>query len=260
MLAFANTEAGKSLQNIYRWKQFRTDEPDNVWVEYLGETANDFSHGILMYNTGVVFLNYEDGRFIPEKQKIFLMGLIGHDWGEAIINGEGVGDVGAYAKTGAIENKESDMARKAIASINIDKKTKKELVSAYEQVVEGKDPELQYAFKALEKTEYVITAMKLYQTCKKLRERGKTGIKQEEAFVGRVLVFDLPKVLDEYAPCYPNSIGRLLKNSAALIDEMFAYSLPWLMENKFWRGKEVDHAVKAEEFRTKWEAFKSRTV
>jgi hypothetical protein len=259
MTAFAASEAGQSLKETYRWSMgFRKNESNRRWEKIFGVTAVDFKHGVLMYNIGRIFLEHEQGRFTPEQEEIFLYGLLTHDWGEAKINGHGVGDVSAQIKTAKDEKGEMKMFPRVIKQIKLPEDIKAKLVNGYEKVVEGGDPALFDAFKALEKTEYVITAMKVFQNCERLREKKRRVLSEEseQALVGRVLIFDLARVLDTYAPAYPESIGLLFKNSSNLIDSMLSYSRPWLEKNKEWMGKPVDHEGKAIEFESKWEAFK----
>ncbi len=256
--ALAESAAGKSLKKTYRWQQFRTDESNKKWREALGATGQVFTHGDLFYHIGEVFLKFENGKFTPEEQETFLYGLAVHDIGEAIIDGKGVGDIGAYMKKASDEKREVKIAYKATESLKLPDELKAKLLDSYKKVVEGEDPKLHRAFKALEKTEYILTAMKVYQNGKRMRKQGKRPLKYEAALVGRVLVFDLAKDLDVYIPEYPNSIGRMLKHAVPLIDEMFAYSRPWLETNTEWRGKPVDGKALAEAFSLKWEAFKNR--
>lgn len=260
MAALKASEAGKSLQNTYRWSSFRMDESDRLWREILGATAQDFSHGQLMYGIARSFLEYEPFRFSPEQQTVFMFGVLSHDWGEAILDGKGVGDVSAQVKTSAIELEESVIARQVIASLMLPGLLKQRLSDGYSKVVEGRDQKLHHAFKALEKTEYVITATKVYQNCQCLRAQGRSTIQQELPLVGRVLIFDLSKVLDMFIPEYHQSIGTYFHNQECLIDEMLDYSLPWLKETKSWLAKPVDHAGFAESFEKKWNTFKQERL
>ena len=256
--ALENSEAGRSLKETYRWSQFRKNESNEEWKAIYGATGQVFSHGILFYNFMRWFTRQEKERFNIEEVETLLWGTAPHDIGEAKINGKGVGDIGAYAKTSADEKKETKIAYRAIDSLDLSDEIKSRLLDGYKKVIEGEDPKLHQAFKALEKTEYVLTAIKVYLNGKRLKFQGKPGLKFQEPMIGRVLVFDLPKVLEVYAPEYPASIGKFFHDNSSLIDEMFAYSLHWLMENKFWDGKDVNHSAKAEEFRVKWEAFNAQ--
>lgn len=264
--ALAASDAGKSLAQTYRWGQFRNGESNKKWVDAIGMSAQVFSHGDLFYHLGETFLRYEDGRFTPEEQQTFLLGIAVHDIGEAKVDGtKYVGDVSAQHKTAKDEKKEVKVAYKAIDSLDVDDEFKARLLDAYKKVVEGGDPKLNFAFKALEKIEYIITAMKVYENGKIMESRGKRRIKNEDPLVGRVLVIDLGgKGLDMYIPQFPNSLGRLFKENAALIDEMFAATLPWLETHDSWgedpvthKPKPVDHKALADAFRVKWEAFKN---
>jgi len=254
------SEAGRSLRNIYRWSTFRQGESDELWREALGITAVDFSHGQLMYEIGRSFLRLEMERFSPEKERLFLSGILCHDWGEAILNGRGVGDVSAQIKTRKVEVEESLIARQVIASLSLPASVKGELLDGYEQVVEGGDEELYEAFRALEKMEYVMTAMKVYQFCRRQKARNIAGIASEVPLIGRVLVIDLSKILDVYVPKFPNSIGRFFRNQSGLIDDMFKFCYPWLAETKEWYGKPIDHAQLAMNFSAKWAVFKETAL
>lgn len=254
--ALAESEAGKSLAKTSRWTQFRTNESNRKWREAIGATGQVLTHSDLFYHIAEKFLDCEGDRFTPEEQETFLYGIAVHDIGEAIINGKGVGDIGAYKKTGADEKKEAKIAYKAIDMLDLPQGIKDKLLDSYKQVVEGENPELHNAFKALEKTEYVLTAIKVFQNGKRLKNEGKHRLKYEDALVGRVLVYDLAKVLNVYAPEYPNSIGIMFRNAAPLVDEMFAATLPWLETNTSWMDKTVDHPTLAKSFKERWEEFK----
>lgn len=255
--ALSQNEAGRSLMDTYRWSQFRTNESNDEWHELFGATGQVFTHSQLFWHLSRWFLQKEQGRFTPKKEEMFLYGTAPHDLGEAKIKGKGVGDVSAMFKTRDDERRESKMARLVISSLLITDELKTKLIDGYDSVVNGKDPELHFAFKALEKSEYVFTAMKVYQNSKKMEAQGKKGLELLKPLVGRVLVFDLTKVLDVYAPVYVNSIGEIFKKSSRLIDEMFVYSMPWLLTQSRWQDKSVDHASLARTFVSKWEEFKN---
>ncbi|QQG41559.1 MAG: hypothetical protein HYV90_05395 [Candidatus Woesebacteria bacterium] len=258
--ALAKTEAGRSLKEILRWSEYRTGESEQEWISKIGITGQDFLHTTtLMPQIGEVFLRLEGDRFSSSEQETFRYGLISHDFGEAKINGKGIGDISASIKNAKDEKIESGIARKVIASLDLPKETKDKLLNGYHEVVEGGNPKLYDAFKALERTEYVITAMKAFVNCRRLEIQGKPGIKEEKAMIGRVLVINLTKVLNEHVPNYPNSIGRLFSNNRELIDQMFDFSTEWLVSNNSWRGKDVDHGALAMMFQSQWIKFKIRT-
>lgn len=273
--AFEKSEAGKSLQETYRWSQFRLNEENGLWKKIFGATGQVFTHSILFFNDMRWFLRQEHETFSPDEAETLLWGTAPHDVGEAKINGKGKGDISAQVKTDADEKEEYKIARRVIKSLALGNEAKNRLQEGYNRVVKDSgDEKLHFAFKALEKTEYVLTAMKVYQNCKRLREQGRPAMDgdMEKALVGRVLIIDLPKVIDVYIPKFPKSIGRLFKEAAPLVDEMFTYSLPWLETNNDWKGKPIirkgkdgkdeviSHKILAEEFKVKWEAFKTRTI
>ncbi|HJY98141.1 MAG TPA: hypothetical protein VJ227_00295 [Patescibacteria group bacterium] len=253
--ALGASEAGESLKNTYRWAQFRTTESNEDWIKYLGKTGQVFSHGILFFNYMKWFIAKENGRFTPEETETLLWGVAPHDTGEAKITGSVfVGDKSAQVKTAMDEKKETKVAYRVISLLGVPEEMRERLLEGYKKVVEGEDPKLHRAFKALEKSEYVFTAMKVYSNIKKFGNGEVLGL--AAPMIGRVLVIDLAKVIDVYAPEYPNSIGRFFKENHCVIDDMFAYSLPWLNANAEWMGKPVDHKGLASAFAQKWEAFK----
>ncbi len=258
--ALKTSEAGQSLLTTYRWEShFRTDEDNETWRRVFGATGQVFTHSVLFYGIGKWFARKEASRFTPDKWQTFLYGVGPHDTGEAKLNGKGVGDVSAQVKTEEDEKAESRMAKRVIKSLNLKDSLKEKLRYGYDQVINGKDPELHFAFKAIEKSEYVITAMKVFQNQRKLEAQGLPGLnpEMELALVGRVLVIDLAKVLDVYAPKFPDSIGELFRCSAPLIDKMLEFSEPWLMTHTEWKGKEINHPALTEAFKAKWEVFKN---
>lgn len=256
MMALSESEAGESLKNTHRWSGFRTDETNEEWRAMLGATEQDYSHGILNYQIARIFVELEGSRFTDEQKETFLWGALCHDWGEAILNGEGVGDVSSQLKTSDDERGESVIFRRVIESLDLPDETKAKLLNGYEQVVEGGDSDLQLAFKALEKSEYVMTVIKVFQNSQKLLAGGKTGPALEIPMEARVIVINLATVLDKYAYKYPESIGRYFYNMSETVDEMFESCLPWLMTTTEWDGKVVDHADLANELWTKWNTFK----
>lgn len=253
--ALSSSPAGESLKSIYRWSGngFRNGESDNDWTRILGATAQDFTHGEMMYHIARDFSEREF-IFTNKQEETFLNGVIGHDWGEAIIDKNGIGDISSQVKTTAHENQEYLVFKNVIKSLKLGRSIKKDLVDGYEQTVVGGDPVLNHAFKALETTEYVITAMKAFQNCKK----NDINLPTLAPLVGRVLTINLSKILDNYVDKYKYSIGLLFKNSAKLIDEMYEFSRPWLIANMEWYEKAVDHPALAVAFEEKWNNFKTK--
>lgn len=255
MQALEKSPAGRSLKEIIRWEPLRSGEPDEVFTKRLGVTSIDFKHGMLMYHIARTFLRYESGRFTKEEQAIFLYGILTHDWGEVVIDGDGVGDVNAHMKTADIEKEESRMARIAINSLDLPEEIKMRLLMGYEEVVEGRHPDLRHAFEAIEKAEYVMTAMKVYQNNVRAKREGQPILINEQALIGRVLVIELTKLLREYVPVYPDSIGMYIYSCRDLLEEMLEFCKPWLSSTHSWLGRAVDHAQLTVEFESEWKKF-----
>jgi len=215
----------------------------------LGASSNVLSHSIFFYRLGVSFLEQEKERYSPEEQRKFLLGLIVHDFGEGELDGNQVGDIPWFLKTRNDEEKEQVIAQEAISRLGVEDGLRDELKTAYEEVVTGQNPKLHRAFIALEKTEYVITALKLYQRSKKREERGLLVLENRNILVGKVIVNNLRTVIEEYAPLYPNSIGAFCRRMIPVIEEAFGATRASI-------GQDEEYADKIPKFESTWEDFK----
>lgn len=231
--------AAISLKGIVRWDRFRHPELSETpkhWVDVLGETAIVFSHMRYFSRITEDFIKKEWPKFNKRQRRALRLGISLHDVGEAEIDGLGIGDVPVPLKNESHEKIEREVAKKVINSLDIPENLKKELNSAYQKVVVGKDPVLHNAFKALEKTEYLMTGLNVFKEARRRKNIGLPGIFEAKRLVGLVLAKDLPKVIEKYAPEYPFFIGEYLLNEMGTIDAALASS------ESFFEPGTVDHS------------------
>lgn len=248
--AIEKSPAGASLRETVRWDRFRdASESREYWKEILGDTAIVFSHMQLFSRLTYKFLENEFEHFTDHEKEILFLSSTVHDIGEAKIKGDGVGDIADPFKTSAQEKIEWKIARKAINQLNIDGELKKRLWDSYEKVIIGKDSKLHLAFKALEKYEYFLTAMNVFNNVSERYKQNLPGIVNAKKLVGRVLTADFPKLLENYVPHFPSSIESDIKYVYPLIDEAFSFSTPlnWATE---------EEALQFESARISWENWK----
>lgn len=245
--------AGDSLKKTERFSGFREDESNEVWREVLGASANTLEHSQLF--TGVVsaFLSDEGDRYSTEERIKLVLGAAVHDFGEASINGDGVGDVAWYLKTDETDKEEAEIAHRVISELDVPDELKEDLHTAYKEVVEGENEKLHFAYNALEKAEYFMTAMKVYQNCRKREKIGKPILRNEKDFVGRVIVNDLQNNIDTYVEHFPDSIALYMVGMISTIDEAYAFTKPHLQSLE-------DYGEKINKFEKTWAEFKENPL
>lgn len=207
--AIRTSAVGEKLATIERWQRFRSDETSEQWLELLGPTAVVLTHQ-------EYFVQFVQ-QWVSELEELsltqFVLGASVHDLGEAEL-----GDIASPDKTASDEAQEVDLAVEAIRSLPLEKEQIRELIESYQTVVKGDNPALHYLFKSLEKTEYLDTAIHVFEQLNSGRAMEKGWL-----MIARVLAFDLPKVLT-YAQALPNVVGKYLQSKTAQIDLMFAQS------------------------------------
>lgn len=222
---------GPRLQKIERWAKFRTTETTEKWLELLGPTAVLLSH-----QEHLVEITYRllTDLIPPEELTILLLAQAVHDLGELT-----KGDIPAPIKTEKQEKVEHAAALKLIKQVS----ECEEIAHCYHEVVMGENAAAHSLFKAIEKSEYVMTAMHVFE---KIRYENHTKHDNLWLLVVRVIALDLPKALD-YAVSFPDSIGTYFLEQAGVIDRMFVESS--------WRVTE-DFATQFTTSEDKWGAWK----
>lgn len=194
--ALRKTSAGRSLQRMLRFGLYKDPKETSVhWKKILGPSAATYTHMQYLYYFLSNFLKNELSRdpalFNREKQRVLLMASSCHDFGEAIIDGEGIGDIAAPLKNKKHEEKEREMFERVLGLLKLDKNIISELKEAYQNVVVENSSHLHRFFRAVEKTEYIDTILKTYKKCT-------NGYKlvNQKLLIRQVLSYDLPFVIE----------------------------------------------------------------
>lgn len=247
--ALEKSDAGKSLKRTERWSVFRADESSKLWREIVGEAANVYEHSLAFFRLGEDFIKLEE-KILPKDREIFLYSLICHDFGEAIIDGKGVGDVASFKKDKKTEGLEREIAKKVIKSLKLNEQVKKRLNCAYDLVITGRNKKLNFAFKALERVDYAFTAIYVFEKCREREKKNLAVIKHESDLVGRVFARDLAYVLNECVNHFVNSIGHMLKKKSGVIESIYDHIYPY--------AKSDGYLEKFEKSYKSWKKFVSK--
>lgn len=207
--AIKDSIIGTQLSTIERWHKFRSGETLADWIDLLGPTAVVLTHQEYF----VQFVKFWVKNLEELKFRQLLLASSVHDLGEAKL-----GDIASPDKTIIDEKNEVNFAIEAILFLPLDNSLVQELIDAYHEVVKGDNESLHYIFKALERTEYLDTAIHLFDKL----SQGKT-MEKGWLMIARVLAFDFPKVL-KYAEALPNIIGEYLNTYHDQISAMFEQS------------------------------------
>lgn len=206
---------GAQLAKVERWSRFRSEESTKEWLQLLGPTAVVLSHQELLVDISRDILG---NSLEAEQLLVVLLAMSVHDIGESV-----KGDIAAPDKTAADDKSEARVALQLIKTLP----HAEEVASAYSQVVAGENAALHTLFKAIERTEYFLTGIHLFEQLEKRQD------KPEKLWlmVARILAFDLPKVL-EYAQMFPETIGKYLLARREIIDRMFVRA-EWIVNDEF---------------------------
>lgn len=163
-------------------------------------------------------LQYNLSKFSPEEQRALLLGVLCHDYGEAIIDGEGHGDIAFIFKTSDSVGAETTICHKVLNSLPIDESLKHEMMHAYHEVVVNDQSRLYHFFRDVEQTEYLMAGMNVYNAA---RLHG-IKIHHDKILIGNTLGPNLEPIIANAAQ-YP-SIAAFLKSRFSEINGMFEYA------------------------------------
>lgn len=221
---------GPELQKIERWSGFRVNETTEEWIRFLGLTAVVLTHQELLVQVVDKLLRHDPSVSDTDKNLLMLAFAI-HDIGEI-----SVGDTANPEKTEDSEQAEWIAALNLLRELAPDVEDGHELTNVYMEVVVGDNAVLHDLFKAIERTEYFMTAMNGFRYLVDSGDRSPNKWR----LVARVLAFDLPEVIS-LAQRYPHSIGAFLHSAQAFVSQMLVGT---------------EHVV-TENYRTNFEAAKS---
>lgn len=212
--AIRGSDIGVTLGNIVRWTRFHTEaqcggETLEEWVDLLGPTAIVLTH----QEHFVEFVLQFTDLFGIEDEELFILAAAIHDIGEAAI-----GDISAQVKSEEDELEEVAAARVLIDQLAVSPECKILLLHAYNQVIAGKNAELQSLFKTLERLEYLDTGLHVARQLNAGRK-----MKQGWYLVAKVLAFDLSKILI-YREAHRKIVDRYLAENSQTIDSSFEQS------------------------------------
>lgn len=221
--ALARTPGGKYLKTAVRYNMYREPhETVKFWRSVLGPTAITFSHMKHMYKITKSLMNVElqhnPLKFTSEEQRKLLIGVACHDYGEAIIDGEGCGDISFVFKTGDSVSTEEAMCNKVLDSLPIDEALKHEMGHAYHEVVMNEQSDLFKFFRDVEQTEYLMAAMNVYNVGRMQNLR----IHHDKVLIGNTLGPNLEPIIENVNQ-YP-SIAKFLRSRVSDINGMFEYA------------------------------------
>lgn len=194
-VALRKTPAGKYLSSSLRFRFYKTDREDPfLWRRVLGPSAITFSHMQYMYKVVSSFLRIEL-KMNPKKinggdQNKLLLAAACHDFGEAIIDNNGIGDIPDPLKTKEHQLIEQKIFYDVLKILPLKKSLKEEFALAYEEVIVDENSLLHSYFRTIEQLEYIMTAMNVVRASKK-----RVYITNGKLLVGDVLSNSLIPVL-----------------------------------------------------------------
>ena len=204
------------LKQTPRYERFMDGENISKWISILGPDVLLLTHGEVTADIAEEFVQYNETKGIKltkeEKYQLLLVPYI-HDWGEIIIEDEGVGDVTFDDKNDTAEAVEGIIFNKVVSSIK-DELIKEKFHIAYQNVVMKRDTKLGEMFNAIERIGYLKTAIKAFAG-----SDDKSRIKNWKGLVGNVLSNQIQKLL-EYSKKYPY-VYSFLEEEKENIQSMF---------------------------------------
>lgn len=244
--ALAIHPAGPALKAELRWMDFHSPSDTPLWRQVIGPGANVWDHTISFYRHARLFARIEPHLQDPRLKSTFLLGVLSHDFGEAKINGVGVGDMAWYRRTPESERKEALIAHGIIGQLDLEPPLRQRMSLAHHEVVSGGNPTLHHAFKALERADYVLTALHVYAM-------GRMGlvIARSQELIGKVITNDLTRTILQFTDHYPRSIGAYFHSVSGTIDSAIASAAPYLHSYK-----DTDAQLKI--FTAVWQDFQGR--
>ena len=211
-----SSEFAAQLAEMERWTGFQDKETREEWLDLLGPTAIVLSHQEHFTD----FVEKWGQNIEEEILSILLLASAIHDMGEIE-----VGDIPASEKTAADEEVESVAAIAIINLLKLDLENLALLEFAYKEAIAGENAVLNFLFKAFEKTEYLDTAIHVFQ---KLNEGSE--MTHGKFLIARVVAINLPQILT-FAEQLPSSIGEYLKANQESITNMFDFSVEAVLED-----------------------------
>lgn len=205
------------LGSTPRYERYMTGESIPEWVSLLGPDVLLLTHGEATAEIADSFILHNENHGVTltfeEETKLRLTPYL-HDWGEIIIEDEGVGDLTWDDKDEKSEVVEGTIFNKVISDIP-DEEVKEAFHIAYQEVAKKHDTKLGLMFNAIERLGYLQTAITAFVG----NEEGKR-IKNWKGLAGNVVSNQIPTLV-KYAKEYPY-VQKFLEDEASAIDAIFA--------------------------------------
>lgn len=139
--ALKKTPAGQSLRTTPRFNLFKDSEPLSHWRSVLGPSAVTYSHMKFVHKITMRFLKDEVAadheKFTINDRQTLLLAAACHDFGEAIIDDNGIGDIALIFKNKKHEEIERKVFIQVLDLMDLDKSLKRNLIDSYAKVVGG---------------------------------------------------------------------------------------------------------------------------
>ena len=213
----------EELSSVIRYARYMAGETTSEWEKLLGPTVALKTHGGVTARIVEEFINYDDGRGLElSREEGMLMIITGHvhDWGEVIIDHQGVGDVSYDQKDDGDVEIERLMFQ--ILLETIDSEPSRELINRAYEISIDKELRLGRIFNAVERVGFMRTTLRAYEGIEGQRINNWKGL------VGNTLSNQI-KVLCKYANDYPYVLYLLEENTSAIsvmFREVLSASVP----------------------------------
>lgn len=189
----------------------------------LGPSAITYSHMKHVYNLTLKALKQElkisPKRFSKSEQETLLLASLCHDFGEALIDNDSVGDVPAPKKNAQHDKVEQRVFKQVLESLELNLKLKTKMWKAYYEVCHDKNSPLYAFFHFIEHIDYMDTGLTTYKNL----ASGKNKLKRGKHLIGQILVFSIPVLAN--SDHNHNSAHHFTRTRQVEIHEMFKYCI-----------------------------------
>jgi len=203
------------LSGQLRYVRFISGENPEDWVQLLGPDVIGLTHPLVTAKIMDSFIEINNTRGIvlsTEEKALLMTAAYVHDWGELIIDGQGIGDITFEQKTESHETTELNIFSLLLNDVE-DEYTKNIIDRAYKEIVFDKATKLGKMFNAAERIGYLQTGMIAFQGVNGRRIANWRGL------TGNVLSNQIEKLL-AYAKEYPY-VKDVLDIFSGTIDQVF---------------------------------------
>ncbi len=219
--ALLQTKAAQSLRETTRYQPFRhSDESPAYWRKVLGPSGITLSHLKQVYMLTRKLLQHEvrvhPRRFSRADQEMLLIAALVHDFGEAILDEQSVGDIPAPLKGAEHDRREKKVFRQVLALLALKAPLKKKIWTSYLNACHNKKPHLHQFFHLIEHIDYLDTGIRVYENTKKRR----LPIRRGAHLIGQILTFSIPLLVNYSKNLYPSTHAFLRKRQRT-ISSMF---------------------------------------